>query len=312
MVDAADRASPLPLPTGCQYEIEQHGTRAVVTEVGATLRVFEVAGQSYLDTFDVGDRADAGRGQVLMPFPNRVAGGRYRWDGQEHQLPINEVPPGNAIHGLVRWANWQVRLRASDRITLGLVLHPQDGYPFVLDLALTYTVRRGSLWVRHTSRNIGQTPAPFGTGSHPYLTVGTDTIDCNVLRLPASSHFLTGDQLTPTGTASVAGTPFDFRSPRRIGDTQMDTGFADVLRDADGWARVTLTTPGGPTLEMLLGRGYDFLQVFTGDPLPEPRRRTGIAVEPYSCATDAFNNGLGLVRLGPGEQTTSTWALQVS
>ncbi|MGH9246947.1 MAG: aldose 1-epimerase family protein [Acidimicrobiales bacterium] len=299
------------LPTGRQYEIERHGTRAVVTEVGATLRVFEVDGRSYLDTFGPEDLVDAARGQVLIPFPNRVADGRYMWEGEEQQLPINEVARNNAIHGLIRWANWDVRHLARHTIVLGLVLHPHEGYPFILDLELTYVVERGRLQVQQRARNLGTTLAPYGVGFHPYLTVGTPTIDSNVLRLPAASYFLTDDRLIPTEKVSVEGTPFDFRAPRPIGDTQMDTGFTDILRDRDGRAKITLTPPDGPRLALFVGPGYEFLQVFTGDPLPEDRRRTGLAVEPYSCAANAFNNGMGLIRLEPGRRTTRAWALEV-
>lgn len=297
-------------PTGQQYQIEREGSRAVVTELGATLREFEVDGRPCLDGFGVDEQVAAGRGQVLMPFPNRVAGGRYTWAGDSYQLPINEVPRGNAVHGFARWANWQVRHQAADRITMGLTLYQQDGYPFVLDLALTYTVRRDGLTVEHTAVNIGPAAAPFGAGFHPYLTAGSAKIDSNVLQLPAERYLQTDDRLIPTGTASVAGTPFDFRERRRIGDLQLDLGFAGLRRDGDGWARVTLAG-GDRRVHLLLGPAYDYLQVFTGDPLPEPRRRAGLAVEPYTCAADAFNNGLGLTTLAPGDRTTGAWGISV-
>lgn len=296
-------------PTGQQYQIERDGSRAVVTELGATLRELDVDGRPCLDGFGVDEQPAAGRGQVLMPFPNRVAGGRYTWAGQPHQLPINEVARGNAVHGFARWANWQVRRQAADRITMGLTLYQQDGYPFVLDLALTYAVRRDGLTVEHTAANLGATAAPFGAGFHPYVTAGSAKIDSNRLQVPAERYLQTDDRLVPTGTASVAGTPFDFREPRRIGDLQLDLGFTGLRRDNDGWARVTLA--GDRRVHLLLGPAYDYLQVFTGDPLPEPRRRAGLAVEPYTCAADAFNNGLGLTTLAPGERTTGAWGVSV-
>ena len=301
------------LPSGRQFEIGRDGTTAVVTEVGATLRQLEIGGRPCLDAFGAGDMPDAGRGQVLMPFPNRVAGGRYRWAGEELQLPVNELPLGNAAHGLVRWSAWQVRRRAADAIRLGITLHPQDGYPFTLDLTLTYTVERAGLTVRHTAHNCGRAAAPFGAGFHPYLTAGTRTVDSNLLRLPAASYFEADDRLIPTGRADVAGTPFDFREPRPIGNLRLDTGFGDLERDGDGWATIALAAPdGGRCVRLLLGPGYDYFQLFTGDPLPEPRRRTGLAVEPYTCAPDAFNNGLGLIKLEPGHQTAGAWGISVS
>lgn len=299
-------------PTGQQYEIERDGTRAIVTEVGATLRTFEVDGQPCVDGFGPDDLVEAGRGQVLVPFPNRVADGRYTWEGQPRQLPINEVARGHAVHGFVRSANWVPRRQATDQVTLGLVLHPQDGYPFVLDLALTYTVRAGRLTVEHSARNVGRSAAPFGAGFHPYLTAGSRTIDGDLLQLPAARHVVTDDRLIPTGTASVEGTELDFRRPRPIGDLRLDTGFTGLLRDGDGWARVRLQAAGGGrAVELLLGPAYEFLQVFTGDELPEPRRRSGLAVEPYTCAANAFNNGLGLTTLAPGAEATGAWGISV-
>lgn len=312
---ACSRPLPVVRPTGRQFELRRGGARAVVTEVGATLRALELAGRPVLDGFGAGELPEGGQGQVLIPFPNRLRDGRYRFDGVgEQQLPIEEPATGNAIHGLVRWANWQPLRHTPTRLVMGLVLHARQGWPFVLSLRLAYTLFEDGLRVRQTATNVGAVAAPYGAGFHPYLTVGSAQVDEDLLRVPAATYVRVDERSLPTGTAPVDGTPFDFRAPRPIGATVLDTGYTDLLRDPDGLARVQLAAPGGrPCLTLFLDRAFGFLQVYTGDTLgEEPARRRGLAVEPCTCATDAFNNGMGLRVLQPGETTTGTWGLTLS
>ena len=112
-------------------------------EVGGGLRAFSVAGRDFVDGYAVEAMCTSGRGQVLMPWPNRIDGGRYRFDGRDLQLPLTEASKGNAIHGLVRWASWRVIEHEPARAVLGHVLRPQPGYPFVLDLRIEYSLEGG-------------------------------------------------------------------------------------------------------------------------------------------------------------------------
>jgi aldose 1-epimerase len=296
------------LPTGRQLQLRRGAVRAVVTEVGATLRALEVGGLSVLQGFPADGMPDASRGQVLIPYPNRVDRGRYAFHGRSLELPLDEPDRTNAMHGLVRWLNWAPLSRTPSRLVMGLVLHAREGYPFVLSLRVAYTLTPSGLRVRQSARNLGALPAPYGAGFHPYLTAGAPRIDECLLRLPARTSLVVNARLIPTGRTSVAGTALDFREPRTIGRTVMDTGFTDLERDADGLARVELAAPGGrPRVSVLLDRAYEFLQVFTGDGLPEKVRRRALAIEPYTCAPNAFNNGVGLRVLAPGQCFSSVW-----
>jgi aldose 1-epimerase len=299
---------------GCQFELRRGGVRAVVTEVGATLRALEVGDLEVLDGFARDRLPDATHGQVLIPFPNRVDHGRYVFHGTAHQLPLDETDRGNAMHGLVRWLNWAPLSRGPNRLVMGLVLHARAGYPFVLSLRVAYTLTRTGLRVRQSVRNLGAGPAPYGAGFHLYLTVGTRRIDDAALRLPAETYFLVNPRLIPTRRATVSGTPFDFRLARPLGVTMMDTGFTDLARDRDGLARVELSAPdGGPRLTVLLDGAYQFVQLYTGDTLPElPARRRALAIEPSTCAPNALNNGLGLRVLAPGGTFSSVFEVAVT
>jgi aldose 1-epimerase len=250
---------------------------------------------------------------VLIPFPNRIRDGRYRFRGTSYDLPLNEPELGNAIHGLVRWANWTPLRQRPSRLVMGLVLHARHGYPFVLSLRVAFTLTPTGVRVRQTVRNLGAGAAPYGAGFHPYLSVGTPLVDDCSLTLPADSYLPADDRMIPTGKASVAGTELDFRRPSAIGDVELDTGFTDLERAPDGTARLELAAPGGrPSVAVLLDRGYPYVQVFTGDGLPEPGRRRALAIEPYTCAPNAFNNGLGLRVLEPAECCSSAWEVAVA
>jgi aldose 1-epimerase len=302
------------LPSGLQFEIHRGNMSAVITEVGATLRVFEVGEREFLFTFSQDQMSMFSEGQVLIPFPNRIDMGSYVFNGVTEQLPLSEPARRNAIHGLTRWMNWLLVRNEGHRVIMSLVLHAQDGYPFVLSLQETYALTDRGLEVQTVAQNIGSTALPYGHGHHPYLTVGTDLINTDTLRLPANSYFLTNTRLIPIPPAvPVTGTQFDFRTPHAIGTVQMDTGFTDLIFDADGFARVKLTAPGGsPQVTVFMDSNHQFLQVFTGDALPASVARRSIAIEPYTCAANAFNNGLGLRVLQPGESFTTLWGITVS
>jgi aldose 1-epimerase len=110
----------------------------------------------------------------------------------------------------------------------------------------------------------------------------------------------------------VAGSEVDFRRSRAIGALKLDHAFTDLQRDADGTARVTLRH-GRQQLVIQLDRSFEYVQVFTGDTLPAlTRRRQGVAVEPMTCAPNAFNNGWGLRLLAPGESFHAQWSVDAT
>ena len=297
-------------PTGDQFEIFHNDQRVTITEVGATLRSFQVAGREILDTFGPEEMSEFSHGQVLLPFPNRVEDGLYEFEGKENQLPLTEPGRNNAIHGLTRWLNWTALSWTDSQVVLIQRLHPKEGYPFTLASQIEYTLSDAGLAVATTATNIGPGPLPFGAGYHPYFIVGTPLINAATLRLPASTYLETDDRLIPTGQTSVEGTDFDFREEREIGDVQLDTCFTDVIPDSDGYARVALTNPeDGFAITVWMDESHGFIQAFTGDTLPEADQRRAVAIEPMTCAPNAFNTGAGLRVIPPGESFTSAWGI---
>ncbi|WP_331766300.1 aldose 1-epimerase family protein [Embleya sp. NBC_00896] len=298
-------------PTGRQIVLRKGEQTAVVVELGGALRGYSVGGRPVLDGFSADEPIVGGRGQLLVPWPNRIGGGRYRWNGEELRLPLTEPEQGNAIHGLLRWTSWQVVEQREDRVLLGVTLWPQPGYPFHLHVRVEYALGAAGLAVAVVARNLGAGAAPYGVGQHPYLTVGTDLVDDAVLALPARKWLPADDLGMPAAAEPVAGTPFDFRTPRAVGTQRLDTAFAELERDSSGLAVVRLAHPSGSHgTDLWLGEGVEFVQAYTGDTLPEPARRKGIAVEPMSCPADAFRSRTGLVELEPGAEHSLRWGLR--
>ena len=298
-------------PSGDQIEIAYADQRAVVVEVGGGLRTYSAAGRELLDGYAADARIASGRGQVLLPWPNRLQDGSYEFDGRRHQLPLTEPEHRNAIHGLVRWAGWRVAERESNRVAMEHVVHPQPGYPFSLAVRIEYALSDQGLSVATTATNVGVDPCPYGCGAHPYLTLGTPTVDSIVLTAPGREVLRSDDRGIPTDRLTVEGTEYDFRQPRAIGATRLDHCFTDLERD-DGLARIELRSPEDSAgLTLWMDEAYGYVMLFSGDPLPDVNRRS-LAVEPMTCPPNAFRTGEAVLRLEPGRSFTSTWGLTPS
>jgi len=298
--------------TGTQYDIAAGEYRASVTELGAGLRRLSFSGRPAIGEYEADEAPPAGSGELLIPWPNRIDRGRYSFAGATYQLDLSEPTAGNAIHGVTRWANWEPVTQEASRVDLRYVLHAHPGYPFCLELTASYGLSADEgLTVSVTARNAGSRPAPYGTGSHPYLTAGTPTIDGCELQLPASRWLAADDRGIPVGDPQdVGGTPFDFGTRRVIGDTSLDHALTGLSRDPAGRAWATLAGPG-TQLAFWAGAGYRWLQVFSGDTLEAGRRRRALAIEPMTCPPNAFVTGIDLLTLAPGEAVTHSWGIQV-
>src|SRR4051794_33512047 len=173
-------------PSGEQFAIAAGDAAAVIVEVGGGLRTFTAGGRDVLFGYDANRMCSAGRGQSLIPWPNRIGDGRYTFDGTEHELALNEVGKRTAIHGLVRWSSWTAAQHEPHRVAMSHTLHPQPGYPFTLELAIAYELSEGGLSVHATATNAGAAACPYGLGFHPYLAAaGGGTIDALDLLVPA-------------------------------------------------------------------------------------------------------------------------------
>jgi aldose 1-epimerase len=285
--------------TGAEHALERGRQRLVVSEAGGGARSWTVDGSELLASFASGTRDAAFAGKPLMPWPNRLRDGRYVFEGAEHRVAITEPETSTALHGLTLSSRWRASRTSAHGITLSHQLRGREGYPFALDLAVGYELDSAGVVVTLRATNAGPGRAPFGAGLHPYLRLTGDI----TLQVLANTRVPIDDRLLPTGPPTpLSGTELDFRHARRLGDQRLDTCFGDLERGAAGVASLTLAGPR--RLVVWMDDAFHFVQVFTAD--------GAIAVEPMTCAPDAFNTGDGLLVLEPGASFTGRCGLTAS
>jgi len=299
--------------SGEQVTIGAGDLRLTAVTVGGGMRELTLSDWHVLDGYAAGDIAPGGAGQPLIPWPNRLAGGRYEFAGRRHQAPITEPEKDNAVHGLARWLTWRVERHEPSLARLALDLFPRPGYPFALRLAIEYEAHPAGVRVTTTATNAGPTAAPYAQGFHPYVSLGSPSVNASVLTVPAATRLLTDERQIPVARGGVEGTELDFRTPRPIGDARLDVAYTDLERDRDGMARVRLATPDGARrVAVSMDDAYAYLMVFTGDTLGDPsRHRRAVAVEPMTAAPNAFNSGDGLRVLEPGKTFECVWGIEI-
>jgi aldose 1-epimerase len=301
-------------PSGDQFEFAAGGYRAIVTECGATLRLLEHDGRPLVRGFGEDEMSSAGRGQLLMPWPNRIRDGAYSFDGRDLQLGLTEPSRRNASHGLARWAAWSLEEHGASAVSLSYRLMAQSGYPWTLDLHVLYDLSAEGLTVTQTATNLSDRPAPYASGAHPYLTAGASALDTWELTLPASLRLLPDDRQIPVGEEEVAGTAYDFRVARPIGDTVLDHAFGELARDADGVATVEVRDPAsGQGAVLWVDAGHPWVMVFSADDGWDPPRQA-LAVEPMTAPPNAFRSGRDLMSLAPAgepdDELSVSWGIR--
>ena len=279
--------------TGVQHELVFEDQRAVAVEVGGGLRHYSVGRREILDGYEADEVCPGGAGQILAPWPNRIEDGWYDFAGTGYQLPVNELATGTAIHGLARWISWVKLDGAPSRVRLGCLLNARPGYPFSLELSVTWELGPAGLRVVHHARNIGARPCPFGLGVHPYLRPPTGAVDDVVLTLPAS----TAEEV-------------DFRLGQRIGTRAIDRSYSELAATSDGRVEIDLASGDEPFARLWFRPPFRHVQIFTGDTLSAPRRRRALAVEPLTCPANAFRTGQDLITLPPGGTVEAEWGIE--
>jgi len=302
------------LPTGRAIVLERAGVRAEIGTVAAVLRSLTVHGADL--TLPIpDDRAPAMcNGIILSPWPNRVRAGRWVLDGEPQQLDITEPERGGALHGLLQFADYEITEQSTDAVSLAATIYPQHGWPFVVETWVRYELEPDGLTVTHGARNLSAARAPYATGSHPYLKVGDAPVAELELTVPASTYFAVDERLDPTGELDVTDTPYDVRTPRRVGGLAFDTAFGGVQHAGvvSGRGDVAwLTAPGGSRTTLWQSTEWGYVQVFTTHVMPGPDGPIdAIAVEPMTAPPDALNSGQGLIWLEPGESWEGSWGLR--
>ena len=295
---------------GRRVRIACHGAALIGFDVPRDGRSFDIAA-GYRSGAEVRARPGS-RFAIMTPFAGRIADARYRFDGAEYDLqPGAAAGRRESRHGFVRDAAFAVAELVANtdsaRVTLTTLVRRQPGYPFAIDLSVTFILDAAGLTLEARMRNAGDEPAPCFFGWHPYFRVSDGSADAWLLEVPAGKVIRTGaDLIALDGDAayvSLDDTPtLDFRRPRLIGGSILDQGYADLAADANGRIRTRLTDPTS-RFSVTVWQERGVMHVFTGDTLErEPRR--AVALEPMECMANAFNRPewADAIRLEPGAE----------
>jgi aldose 1-epimerase len=299
---------------GRVVRIARHGAALIGLEqtIGGT--VHQLA-DGYRDGAEIESRPSS-RYAIMAPFANRIEDARYTFDGQSYDLqPGVQGAERAARHGFVRGVDFDIAALDADeqsaRVTFATsVIRPGTfaGYPFAIDLAVTFTLDANGVSLLARMRNVGDKAAPCFFGWHPYFRVGASAVDTWELEIPATSFVrMNADSIPLAGAEAYqpmddAPRALDFRQPKPIGATKIDNAYAQLVYGADGRARMHLRDPAtGIRIGVWQEKGVAL--AFTADTVARDVRRS-VALEPMESMSNAFNRPdcADAIRLEPGAE----------
>lgn len=293
-------------------DVQQHIRVDVVPSAGGILNAWWVGDVNIIDGYSShGDflaRVHAGfRSAKLLPFVCRLNQAKYRWQGQDYRLD-KFLLNGSALHGIVYDQAFTVAETGQDATGCAIELVYDysgwhQGYPFPFSCKVKYALREGgkleiSTWLSNDASAVSS--LPIVDGWHPYFALG-GVADHWWLEIGTDQMMEYNEALIPTGRYLRDGR---FFGGAMIGDTRLDNGF--LLGDAPGPFCILRNQQNGLTVKFSRQLNYPFLQLYI------PDNRKSIAIENLSGAPDAFNNGIGLTELQPGEEKLFLVEIQAS
>lgn len=228
---------------------------------------------------------------ILFPFPNRIAGAQFEWEGTTITVPVAHPGDTNAIHGCCARVPWKSIHASGPSGVTGTFLISRDApddfsWPGDLELALTFDLTDTALRLSATVTNRGTSAAPFGMGYHPYFSLlGATSLDEMQLQVPAASRWQLVDGV-PTGVQEPVTDEWDLHQSSPVGARVFDdvyTHLPSFSPGADGLQPRAQISGPELTLTLRCDAAWRDLVVFT------PGHRQALAVEPYTCPSDAVH-----------------------
>jgi aldose 1-epimerase len=276
----------------------------VLPEAGAILHEFSIPlGNRRIQAINSYDnQADLKKNQLLSyksaklsPFVCRIAEGKYKFDETTYEF-YNKFSDGNAIHGIISDRPFHVlekKVEADQAwILLGYQYNKEDpAFPFSYEIQVKYTLKKeGKLYLSTTVKNLSPVRIPMADGWHPYFSL-EGSVNEWLLSFRSRKNLVFNEKLIPTGQVIETTA---FYSARKIGTEFFDHCFL-LEPDFEKPAAILKNPENGLRISFYPDNSYPYLQIYT------PDDRKSIAIENLSAAPDSYNNGLGLIRLEPGQ-----------
>lgn len=242
------------------------------------------------------------RGELLMPFVDRIENGKYSFEGVEYVLPRNDPDTKNALHGFMNQKAFQEITMLCDENRASVFLSctyegNHSGYPFPFVIKVSYHLSSKGFHCKTQVQNTTLGNIPVGMGWHPYFKLKENPSDY-AIKIPAIASFYTREDYINTGERRPFNkenqflplTDFSFNVFELRGEKEEEK---TILRNHSDAMDVVLTC-----------RGYPFTQLYVVD-------GKAIAIEPVTCIGNAFNHGVGLRVLPPGGIMEADYALEL-
>jgi len=317
----ADHIATSPAHSGAfdPIEITNGGLTATILPFGASLQDLRLDGVDHPLVLGLADPKDyqtgaAYLGAIVGRCANRIAQGCYDLAGQTFQTDQNFLGR-HTLHGGIDSVDkmvWSVVSRTKAALTLQLHLPDgHRGFGGALDVQVRYSIEApATLRLEISAQGPAATPCNFAP--HFYFNLnGEGDVRHHSLAIAAEHYLPVDDDLIPTGeVAEVAGTPFDFRNARQIGDHPFDHNFC--TSQGHRVCRPICTLTGAQSgITMTLASTEPGLQVYSGEFLDEPASKTlngqpysafeGLALEPQGWPDAPNQPGFPSVILQPNE-----------
>lgn len=289
----------------------------VIAQVGASIRSLKLGNTEFILSCAPDEIAPLCAGIVMAPWPNRLDGGTWQYEGKALRVPITIHDQQNANHGLLEFAEYHLveLTQDADRasITLGATIYPRLGYPFLVETQVTYELNQDGLKVTHFAKNLSTKAAPFGVGGHPYFQISGTPTENLELTCPAQSYLEVNDRQIPVAKSKVDDTRFDLRSGALVGASFIDHGFTDLARDSDGLARTYLRGQNGGQIEVWQDANFKHVVIFTPDFYPTKNGPIyAAAIEPQTMGANAFNSGDDLLWIEQNQEFQASWGVRLT
>lgn len=261
---------------------------ALAPAAGGSLAALRFAGEALLRSVPDGSADPLDMASFpLVPYANRIAQGRFRFDGQDIQLPLNFGDHPHSIHGLGWTSRWAVEEATQDT---ALLVHEHDGtiWPWAYRAEQRVAVTGDAVEISLSVRNLSDRPMPVGLGFHPYFCADDDTR----LQFTAERLWLVTPDLLPEREvpANALG---DWSAGDLVpGNSLIDNAYR-------GWSGSATVTRGSGTQLTVTAQGASWLHLY------RPPQERFFCLEPVSHMPDAVNHG-GMETLAPrGEKSLS-------
>lgn len=287
------------------------GVEATVCRRSAALRSLTVNGVAIVEPTLNTEPPPGLAGATLVPWPNRVAGATWNFQGVEQYLEITEPEFGHANHGLLIGTDYEIISEFPDSLELCAMVMDQPGYPFILEFKVRYLIDPFGIRVKYSVLNLSSHSAPFAVGAHPYIRVGDEPVGKLQLEIGAKRALALDATYIPQHDFDVSGTVWDLRDGRLVSECATNATYTGLALEK-GFVVHRLTSHIGKSVELWADHDFAWVQVYVKAEFESDNGTvTAIAVEPMTAPPNALRTGKGLQWLESGRRWEAEWGIRL-